>query len=421
MSSIPGNSWYVRTESPIDTLAEEKRSAAPRNRTAQETNKAPVKALVMGYYGVGNLGDEMMLFCLKEWLERQGFALTVLSERPAEVLETHGLPAVENCPLLGEWAWRTSWFRGGVWRVTRAIARSDLFIVGGGDLIRDDLGWRTFFYTMEKVIAAILLRKKVYLVNTGIGELSTGYGRVVLRWALRRCQRIIVRDARSEKVCRQAGVSARAALAPDIALSLPDLIGRRRVSSIEPKLARPYIVVCLRHNPNVFHHYEMTESRVRTLARSLDDVIERRDMDVVFIPMHANSPNGRGDALLHERVANAMTHTERIQLRPWTGDLGEVCDWIREAQLVVGMRLHAAVLAVACGRPTVLMPYDRKIQEFGELMAVPHSIEAGTLDDVAAVTAILDVALRVATGKPDADTLRQAVSRTWSELALESA
>ena len=104
----------------------------------------------MGYYGVGNLGDEMMLFCLKEWLERQGFALTVLSECPAEVSAIDGLPAIENCPLLGEWAWRTSWLRGGAGRVTRAIARSDVFIVGGGDLIRDDLGWRTFFYTMEK-------------------------------------------------------------------------------------------------------------------------------------------------------------------------------------------------------------------------------------------------------------------------------
>ena len=64
-------------------------------------------------------------------------------------------------------------------------------------------------------------------------------------------------------------------------------------------------MVCLRHNPNVFHHYDMTESRVRTLAQSLDDVIERRNLDVVFIPMHANSASGRGDALLHERVAKS--------------------------------------------------------------------------------------------------------------------
>ncbi len=115
----------------------------------------------MGYYGVGNLGDEMMLVCLKQWLERQGFDLTVLSEQPAAVVKEHGLPAVENAPLLGEWAWRKSWFNGGARRVMRALASADVFVVGGGDLIRDDLGWRTFFFTMEKIVAAILMGKKV--------------------------------------------------------------------------------------------------------------------------------------------------------------------------------------------------------------------------------------------------------------------
>src|SRR5207244_832434 len=151
----------------------------------------------------------------------QDFDLTVLSERPEEVSRRHGLQAVENCPLLGEWAWRSSWIKGGAWRVIRALTRSDALIVGGGDLIRDDLGWRTFFYTMEKLILAILLGKRIYVVNAGIGRPSTRYGRTILKWVLGRCHRIIVRDLRSESICTQLGVSARTALAPDIVLSLP--------------------------------------------------------------------------------------------------------------------------------------------------------------------------------------------------------
>jgi len=130
---------------------------------------------------MGNLGDEMMLFCLKSWLTEQGFALTVLSERPEAVSKLHGVAAVENSPILGEWAWRSSWFKGGAWRVIRALASNDALIVGGGDLIRDDLGWRTFFYTIEKLIVALLIGKKVYVVNAGIGQPSTGYGRMTLR------------------------------------------------------------------------------------------------------------------------------------------------------------------------------------------------------------------------------------------------
>lgn len=382
-------------------------------------NARQQKALLMGYYGVGNLGDEMMLVCLKKWLEQQGFQLTVLSESPAAVSQSSGLPAIENAPLLGEWAWRRSWLEGRAWGVLRALAASDVLIVGGGDLIRDQLGWRTFFFTMEKMMAAILLGKKVCLVNAGISRPSTRYGRIILKWALRRCERIIVRDAQSESVCRELGVTQQVSLAPDIALALPDLLVERKRAGMRIHHANPYVLVCLRHNPNTFHSYEMTALRVRTLARSLDNLIERHNVDVVFLPMHAVSPNGKGDASLHGQVARAMAHGERVRLRAWTPDLDEVCGWIRDARLVLAMRLHAAVLAYSFGRPCALMPYDRKVREFGDLMSVHHSIEAAALDDVAAVDQVLDSAWRDERRESDADEMRHMISSIWADLTLE--
>ena len=379
------------------------------------------KALLMGYYGVGNLGDEMMLVCLRDWLERQGFALTVLSERPAVVSMSHGLPAVENVPLLGEWAWRKSWLKGGARRVIRALASTDVLVVGGGDLIRDDLGWRIFFFTMEKLITAILMGKKVYLVNTGIGQLSTRYGRAVLKWTLQRCSRIIVRDARSEKICRELGITEQVSLAPDIALALPDLLKTRKPNSRAGRGKKPYVLVCLRHNPQTFRSYEMTDQRIRTLAQSLDDLIERHNVDVVFLPLHAPLANGRSDGFLQGRVAKAMVHSDRVQLRSWTEDLNEVCAWVREAQIVVAMRLHAAVLAQAYGRPCVLMPYDRKVREFGDLMGIRHSIEAAALDDSASVKGVLESAWSDSESDVDADGMRHTVASIWADLSLNTA
>ena len=349
----------------------------------------PTKALLMGYYGMGNLGDEMMLFCLRPWLEAQGFQLTILSERPQDVSRTHGLPAVQNTPLLGEWAWRASWFKGGALRLVRAIAGCDALIVGGGDLIRDDLGWRTFFYTVEKLILATLLGKKVYLVNSGIGEPHTRYGRVLLKWVLRRCRHVIVRDQRSLDICKGLGIEQNVTLAPDIVLSLPDLLQLEPLIVTEAPTRNPYIVVSLRHNPDVFQSYSMTEERIRTFAASLDALIRDHGVDVVFIPFQSNPSNGRGDNELHQRVAAAMTHSDRTHVRSWTADLSEVAHYMASAQFVVAMRLHAAVLAHAYGRPSVLMPYDRKIGEFGDLMKINLRLEAAMLDDPSSVTAVL--------------------------------
>src|SRR5688572_16397905 len=163
-----------------------------------------MRALLMGYYGARNVGDELMLSSLRRWLEPQGIAVTVLAENPDDVTGRHGLPAVQNAPMGGEWAWYDSWFRGKAVRVWRAIRQHDALIVGGGDLLRDDKGWRQFMYTMEKVLLALVYGRPVYLVNVGLGKPKTWYGRATLHWTLKRCSRIIVRDMRSLRVCADA-------------------------------------------------------------------------------------------------------------------------------------------------------------------------------------------------------------------------
>jgi polysaccharide pyruvyl transferase CsaB len=375
----------------------------------------------MGYYGVGNLGDEMMLYCLKPWLEKQGFQVSVLSERPAEVSKADGLAAIENWPLLGQWSWYGAWIKGGALRLIRAIAQSDALIVGGGDLIRDDMGWKTLLYTIEKMVVALLLRKKIYVVNAGIGKLSTWYGRILLQWTLRRCRRIIVRDLRSAEICREFGVKPDPDLAPDIVLSLPDLLNEESTRGAECPVPQPYVVVSLRHNPNAFRKYEMTEERIRTLAASLDDLIERNGVEVVFLPMQAGFFSGRGDNQLHGRVVKAMVRKDRVHVRAWTSDLREICRWIQGARFVIAMRLHAAVLAFSCGRPSVLMPYDRKIREFSELMKIELLLEENALNDRAAVSFLFEEALSARHNVVKKCGLGQDVSRLWEKLSLDFA
>ena len=37
----------------------------------------PPRAMLVGFYGAGNLGDELMLFALARWLRAQGIETTV--------------------------------------------------------------------------------------------------------------------------------------------------------------------------------------------------------------------------------------------------------------------------------------------------------------------------------------------------------
>ncbi len=62
-----------------------------------------MKALLLGYYGACNLGDDLMLYCLLQWLMKQKIQVTVVSENPFDTKCRFKVKTVGNVPLLGEW------------------------------------------------------------------------------------------------------------------------------------------------------------------------------------------------------------------------------------------------------------------------------------------------------------------------------
>jgi polysaccharide pyruvyl transferase CsaB len=351
-----------------------------------------MNALLMGYYGGRNLGDEMMLFCLQRWLGSQNIELTVLSEGAADIEMRHGLRALENVPLLGQWSWREAWLRGKGPRVLAAIARHDALIIGGGDLIRDDRGWKSFFFSMEKLLVALCIGRPVYLVNIGICTPQTWYGRIVLKWALRRCSRIIARDARTVDLCHRLGAGAITEYAPDIVLSLPQLLETNTQFEPLSQPVRKYALVCLRTQANAFNQFAWTDRRIQTLAHALDRLIDRSDIDVVFLPFQ-KLKDTEDDNRVHRSVVASMKHADRTTIRKWTDDLYDVTRTVRDAELVIAMRLHAAVLACALNRRCILMPYDYKVAEFGQQVGLLHHITADTLESPATLSDVFDASL----------------------------
>lgn len=338
------------------------------------STKTDRKALLLGYYGANNLGDDMMLHCLLPWLRNQDCRVTVISENPVETTDRFTTEAVGNIPMLGQWNCRKSWLGGEALRLFARIRQNDLLVVGGGDLIRDDKGWKTFSYTMEKVVIALMLKKSVCLVNIGISEPVTGYGRALLGWALQRVKHVIARDRRTFNLARSYGCD-NVTLLPDIVVRLPEALPPYSGAVNQ----RPYMVVSLREDPDAFGQYPFADSHCRALATTLDTIARRDVIDIVFIPFHGGGSHD--DNSLHRKVAAHMVEKGRIVFRDWTADLSELLAWIGNARCVLGMRLHAIVLAVAARRPCIAMPYDQKIYQFSEFVNLQHFVTSEQLLD----------------------------------------
>ena len=94
-----------------------------------------------------------------------------------------------------------------------------------------------------------------------------------------------------------------------------------------------------------------------------------------------------------ETADSARTKAEPRDESGLLDDVAAVSRLFGGAACVIAMRLHAAVLAGALGRRTVLMPYDHKVVEFAGLMGVRDHITSETLDVPAGMRPVLDRAL----------------------------
>lgn len=347
-----------------------------RIRTGSEC-RVRTKALMFGYYGARNLGDELMLYCLRRWLEAQGVEVSVLAENPVEVERLHKLPAIRRVPLLGEWDIYDSWVRGSGWKLVSRLRDFDMLILGGGDCIRDDCGHRQFLYSVENLVTALLMGKKICLLNVGLGRLRNGYARRVLAGILRRSAKTVVRDQRSVEVCRTVGISD-VHYAPDVVSLLPGQLGFSASHSHNGEQP-PYLLVCLRDGSNSYGRYAMTEGRLAALAGGLDALIEHRGLRVKFLPFQ-DCPGSVNDNRMHDAVFRRMQHRAAAEVLEWSDDFHALGEAFAGAQGVMAMRLHAAILARAFLRPYAIMPYDQKLLEFGQQSGSDDYIPAEMLD-----------------------------------------
>ena len=242
-------------------------------------------------------------------------------------------------------------------RLLTLIRSSSAVLIGGGGLLQDVL---PHFYRPFCVLAlaAKALGRPVMFYSTGVYPPRTEAFQKMLRRAVSRANVVTVRDEFSAQALATAGVDRPVTIVADPAITLrplpSPLVSRRD--------GRPLVGVSLRP---WFHMEELETGDVRELARlaarCLDAVVAESGADLRFIPMHFGSADD--DAHFQERVIRLMRSPAMIELsanqRP--------ADTLREiagCDVLLGMRLHANILAAAAGVPSIALVYDPKVREF---------------------------------------------------------
>lgn len=293
------------------------------------------KVFVMGFIGCGNLGDEAILAGTLQDLKECGVEQPVVfSWSPKKTAHEHGtqsLPVLAGMPGLGALATQ--------------LHSGDLFILGGGSLLQDGQR-RVVPFWLSRALVAKLRGCTVIYHAQGVGPLHTSFAQALIRaivpWT---ADVYTVRDAQSLKLLP---ASVRAELVADPALLLPELVVDKCPSRV---------VVSLR---NTKHDHEFAR-----LAQSLKEFSEVTAVQYVFLPMHFPD-----DVEVCAQIA-ALTGGIMYE-GPF--NVQSIRELLASANLVVAMRLHAAILASGVYTPSVGLSYDPKVLSFYAELGLPEYV-----------------------------------------------
>ncbi len=289
--------------------------------------------LISGYYGFGNLGDEALLAIIVERLRRRhtDCAIDVLTGDPAGTARAYG---VEVTPRKD-------------WRAVRAaIAAADVVISGGGGLLQNVTSMGSLLYYAGIIRMAVGAKKPTMIFAQSVGPLDL-WGRAVVRECCRGVARATVRDERSRVILAPlvAGTPVERTadpvflLAPGEAPLDLDAEGLGAASD-------PLVVVSVRR-------WQNADRTASALATAVDRLAAAYGARVAFLPL-----GGAADAEA-STVVIRRCRSNPVLLPNYS--LAQAAQVIGRARLVIGMRLHALIIAARLGIPFVALPYDPKV------------------------------------------------------------
>lgn len=299
------------------------------------------RVTVLGACGQGNLGDEVMaesiLRDIREIDARS--CVTVLSRSPKETAARFGVSSQSSLSLPV---------------AARLLRQTDVFLLGGGNLLQDYTSRRSLWLYCAWLKRAKAARCRVVLYAAGTGPLSErGWKRAAE--AVETCaDAVLLREEESRDALRAHGVQT-----PEL------LVGTDAALTTEPgdaDLAAWGLTGNTNYLAIVLRAWRGRERSAASAARALTELAETHDMTPLFLTLC------REDAALTQRAASAVG-AKALDIS--SSDGASAAALLGGMAFVASMRLHAVVLAFRAGAPCIGLDGDGRIAAFCRCRALP--------------------------------------------------
>lgn len=294
-----------------------------------------MKIGICGYYGVNNLGDEAILEALK-------YALGNKYPGAEFVVFGKGM----QFPI-GIRSFIKSIFLPKLWKKpVSAIKTCDLFILGGGGLFTDEEGMFVPVYWALQGLLARIFCKKVICLGISIGRLNT-LNKVITKLFLKRLKLITVRDEKSYLKLLKWGIKS---------YNLSDLTFLLPYNYTKIYNKQKYVVLSLRK------FKKLTPISYKIIAQACDELIEKYGFNIKLLPFQAGTEYDTG--ILNKIYELSKNKNKICVLDVSTQSIPSIINLLGHAEVIIGMRLHACILASIAGTALIPLSYMQKVDDF---------------------------------------------------------
>jgi polysaccharide pyruvyl transferase WcaK-like protein len=322
-----------------------------------------------GYYGQGNLGDDLLLASAVRMIRahRSRSPILVHCHDPARLPalgDPDLVPVAASARLAEQGRSRIVRLRDYRRDLAAAFGRCDAFVFGGGTVFQDQDSPASLVIIAATVAMAKRHGLQVAAIGAGVGRLRTAVGRVAMKAILTRADCFCVRDEASEAACL--------ALAPRASLRrTADLVHALEVG---PSPGANRLGVALSIQPAATARMEATGARCRAALAAVVGAEAGAGRPARLLAFETKAPGAGGldDAAAWRDVAGGSlaAHPDLVAIGAPASAMDAVAA-LAAAEAHVGMRYHGHVLSALAGTPFVGIAHDPKVRAICDRFGMP--------------------------------------------------
>jgi polysaccharide pyruvyl transferase CsaB len=316
-----------------------------------------MKILLCGNYGATNLGDELILKGLIQFLHKKNpiLEIIVLSNNPKETEKLHNVHSVYFLPC-GFRSLKRSFLDLEIIKTLKAYLNSKEFILGGGGLFQDHHPYAIFIWGLHFLVA-FLLRKKIRILGNSLGPLTKWWSRKIVKFIFNHADEIKVRDELSFQLLKKIGVKKNIQIIEDFAISLKSLKINKFSNYSKSVNKKNYIILSLLD----FLKGEEKEKFETEIIKICNFLIQERGFEIIALPFQKLIDDDEAYlASIKEKIENKKS----FHVQKFSSDFNKIFDLYLNANLIIGMRLHSIILAHKFNKPFIALNYNEKVMGF---------------------------------------------------------